>query len=539
MSMIEGVLAGMSMRTRQQQDEEDRAHLKKKREQEDDDRAFTMSERQRAIQMRTDLGRAASKVEPVEVKQDRPDTMDDRDVGQPGEAPLPTAGYDVDGKRFTDLTSARAAAAEANTPQAVTARMSDVLMRNGDPIGAQKLRVGAMEEQTSQFKLNDAMRADIDAKFNADIRARVTDWDSLDKFVSDSASDGHGGAIKLKTVPSADGKTRVVNVVLPDGSLKPTEKVFPNTADGLATAAAELERMPAEKKLAHLHQKAMLARQLAADESSAKYHEGMLGVAQQNANTQEQWRRDQAAAASTKAGNAVERMSEAGKIQLNDINKQDEALAAAINKGVAEGSLKPGNPDDPAWAHLNQQRQQLGIQKLRIFAREGLIDGASKAADLIAAGATPQDLVASKAQAQLIGGEYASDFIKAIDAHMAPKSKAEAVAQAVEKNGDKNYVVQLNGRTQTYGSAGSNSGSPSMVQVASRAKPTANSFAGNDAAFAAMSLPELRRYIDVGNAYAKRELARRTAAEADKSKASKAADDYLMRQAAAQGLTPQ
>lgn len=327
MSMIEGVLAGMSMRTRQQQDDEDRAYLKKKREQEDEDRTFAMSERQRAIQMRTDMGRAAARVEPVEVKQDRPDTMDDRDVGQPGEAPLPTAGYDVDGKRFTDLTSARAAAAEANTPQAVTARMSDVLMRNGDPIGAQKLRIGAMEEQTSQFKLNDAMRADIDAKFNADIRARVTDWDSLDKFVSDSASDGHGGAIKLKTVPSADGKTRVVNVVLPDGSLKPTEKVFPNTADGLATAAAELERMPAEKKLAHLHQKAMLARQLAADESSAKYHEGMLGVAQQNANTQEKFRRDQAGAMQAKAAGAAA----AGGMTMADLKDGHKSIASTLN----------------------------------------------------------------------------------------------------------------------------------------------------------------------------------------------------------------
>lgn len=119
-------------------------------------------------------------------------------------------------------------------------------------------------------------------------------------------------------------------------------------------------------------------------------------------------------------GKAI-KMSEAGKLQLQDINKQDEQLTKTINDAVAGGTLQQ-SADNPAWVHLQRQKQALQVQKLRVYAREGLINGADDAADLIRSGASPQELQASVQQAKMIGGEYAETFAKAVAA--APKPAA-------------------------------------------------------------------------------------------------------------------
>lgn len=116
-------------------------------------------------------------------------------------------------------------------------------------------------------------------------------------------------------------------------------------------------------------------------------------------------------------GKGGAKMSEAGKLQLQDINKQDEALQKAINDGVAGGTLKQ-DPNDPAWQHFTRQKQALQVQKLRIFAREGLISGEDEAKNLIDAGASPADLQVSVRQAQLIGGDYAKEFASTVNEHL-------------------------------------------------------------------------------------------------------------------------
>lgn len=151
------------------------------------------------------------------------------------------------------------------------------------------------------------------------------------------------------------------------------------------------------------------------------------------------------------AGKAA-KMSEAGKLQLQDINKQDEALQKAVNDGVAGGTLKQ-DPKDPAWQHFTRQKQALQVQKMRVFAREGLLDGADDAATLIAGGATPQDLDASVKQAQLIGGDYASEFMAAVKARNAPRSKGEAILRDAAATDTKDFVVDIGGRRVAYGDA--------------------------------------------------------------------------------------
>lgn len=280
MTMIEGVLMGLGGRARRQEEEDRITDAKKKRRQDDEDRAnaredraFTMSERARAVKMRGDMGAVAAPA----VVDAAPTPMP---IGIRDEVRAPEdTGTRVNGKTFTSQADVQAATAAYDTPQAVTARMADVSMRNGDPLGAQTLRTGAMQEQASKYTLDAAERADIKAKFVAKVQPLGT-FEQLEEFVSRSGADGMGGAIKVKMVLSPDGKSRVVHVIAPDGTLKPTEKSFENSPKGFALAKAELEGMPAEKMLAHLHTEAVEARAVKKQSDDAAHQQGMLKATQ-------------------------------------------------------------------------------------------------------------------------------------------------------------------------------------------------------------------------------------------------------------------
>jgi len=301
---------------------EDRKRQQQRDQWEAEDRAFSMSERARAVRMRDETAAAAA---PVAVQQVEPagPVMPGAEgaAGQPL-APIPT----VQGKVYDSQDAAAKAADEANAPPAVARRMADVAQRNGDPVRAQQLRTGAMQEQAAKLKLSADERAELDARFNADLQANVTDWNSFDRFTSDSAGDGQGGKLKLKSVPTADGKSMVVNVIQPDGTLRPTSKVFPNSADGLALATAELARLPPDKKLAHLHQKAVLAQQAERDANTATYQQGMLKATQDKtaAGIELAQARAEAARAKTATGGAQ-------GMTLADLKDGHKGIAATLN----------------------------------------------------------------------------------------------------------------------------------------------------------------------------------------------------------------
>jgi len=302
---------------------EDAADRKRRRDQEAEDRAFTMAERARATKLRDDMGAASAPVDVVQREQAGP--VDPGSDIPAARQPLETVST-VQGKPYESAQAATMAAAAANTPQAVAQRQAQVLSAAGNPLGAQQLRTGAMQEQAAKYTLNAAERADIDARFNADLQANVTDWDSFDRFTSDSAGDGQGGKLKLKSLPTADGKSMVVNVVQPDGTLRPTSKVFPNSADGLALATAELARLPPDKKLAHLHQKAVLAQQAERDANTATYQQGMLKATQDKtaAGIELAQARAEAARAKTATGGAQ-------GMTLADLKDGHKGIAATLN----------------------------------------------------------------------------------------------------------------------------------------------------------------------------------------------------------------
>lgn len=273
MNPVEMVLSGMSARRRMHREDEEAADRERRRRQEQEDRDFTMAERARAQKVRDDLAAAAA-----------PTTVDDAPVAAPiGSRDEPRAPEDIGvraaGKTFTDRAAAERAAAEYNSPQSMVGRQAQVLAQAGDVKGAQDLRTGLMQERAAALKLSEAERQALDDRFNADLDAGVTSWEGFDKFTSESAGDGFGGKIKLQTTVSSDGKTRIVNIVAPDGTLKPTGQTFPNDGDGLAMAKAELSRMTPDKKLAHLYQKEQMRRQAAAQQSTERYQQGMLEAA--------------------------------------------------------------------------------------------------------------------------------------------------------------------------------------------------------------------------------------------------------------------
>lgn len=166
------------------------------------------------------------------------------------------------------------------------------------------------------------------------------------------------------------------------------------------------------------------------------------------------------------------KLSEAASLELKNIAEQEQALQKLVDENVASGMLKQ-DPNDPSWKHLQRRTQALQVQKLRVYANEGLIKGDDAAQQLITSGASAAELQASKQQAQLIGGAYARDFAAAVDAQIkkqpggvpAPggvvygtgEAKPPAASQSIEtlpgsQTADGKPRYRLPGQTRWYAS---------------------------------------------------------------------------------------
>lgn len=111
------------------------------------------------------------------------------------------------------------------------------------------------------------------------------------------------------------------------------------------------------------------------------------------------------------------KLSEASTLALKDIAEQEQSLQKLVDENIASGMLKQ-DANNPAWKHFQRRTQALQVQKLRVYAKEGVIDGGEAAQQLITGGASMAELQASKQQAQLIGGGYAQQFAAAVDAQI-------------------------------------------------------------------------------------------------------------------------
>ncbi|WP_395701227.1 hypothetical protein [Aquabacterium sp.] len=162
---------------------------------------------------------------------------------------------------------------------------------------------------------------------------------------------------------------------------------------------------------------------------------------------------------------AVDKMSEAGKEQLRGIEHRDSELQKTIETGIANGSLSasatgPDGKPSPGYAnyvYLAKQQQAIGLQRMRLLASEGVLDGKEAAEQLLASGPTGPDLEASVAQADRIGSKYARDFRAALEPALkyarSPEYMMQSIRADAERTGTKDYRVELPGVKTAVGNA--------------------------------------------------------------------------------------
>lgn len=167
--------------------------------------------------------------------------------------------FKVGGQRFTDRAAADTAVVEGNKPGAAMGRMVDVLNRAGKPVEAMELDTKGNQSKVAKLQLDEAQRVALNRAYDDDLNKRGSSFEALAEFVSNSAGDGRAGSLKVKAVPSADGKKVVFAKVNDDGTTTPTAYSFDNTPQGLERAKSLLSRsVSPEAKLTHLHQQAQL-----------------------------------------------------------------------------------------------------------------------------------------------------------------------------------------------------------------------------------------------------------------------------------------
>jgi hypothetical protein len=316
-----------------------------RQEQRDNER----KDRAESDSLKSDLKRAGQSVDVQATAGDtKPDTMDDRDVGQAGEQPLAPPSFAVNGVKFVDRAAADAEAAKQNAPAARAARVAGVYDAHGKVKEGLEVRQTQQQTELGGLQLNEAQRKHVNQLFDDHLQT-LGSHDDIAQFVNNSNHDGEAGGLQVQAVPSADGKNVEYQRVMPDGTLQPTGLSFANDTRGLAMAKEYLSKnVPSHDKLNNLHQLAQ--EQITKDKNAqdATHQAGMLGVAQQNANTQEQYRRDQAGhlarmegIARDKGGNKADPYE---SMAFKSMEAERANLAGLINKAKAEGTWT-GTPE--------------------------------------------------------------------------------------------------------------------------------------------------------------------------------------------------
>jgi hypothetical protein len=294
-------------------------------------------------------------------------SSDNRDAGEAGTAtPIPAQRVGMQGLMAPD--QANAAVAAANTPEAMRARQLAVLQKQS-PEKAAILQAHDLSLKNTQM---DVANKEFDSAASA---AAAKGWDAFGKFMDDSQADNSKG----KWVPSADGKTMQAYKMGPDGTLQPSGLIFENSPKGLAEAATFVSKqVPITAKLKHYMDVKEADRKEGHDQATERYQDRMAGVAEQNAATNEKFREDMGAAATTKAGKGVvERMTEVDKLTFTDLNKQRETINNEITKARAQGMW---NDKDPGAQQLLTQQNALGMRAQALIKKYDT-DGSSGAPD--------------------------------------------------------------------------------------------------------------------------------------------------------------
>jgi len=132
---------------------------------------------------------------------------------------------------------AAANAMEQNKPGAWETRAAN-LARQGNAFAATALANNAsIRNNTAQAGIAEQTLAD---QTTARSIQTLADFDAVGTYISDTPADNNGGKFKGKFMLSADGKTQIFNKLNDDGTYTPTQRVFPNTPQGLTQAKEAL-----------------------------------------------------------------------------------------------------------------------------------------------------------------------------------------------------------------------------------------------------------------------------------------------------------
>lgn len=309
-------------------------------------------------------------------------------------------GYRVGAQRFAEKgVGTDAAVAAANTPEATRGRVTAALMAQGKVAEADQLTTSGLQAKAAQITIGKAEREEANSVFDDGVKKALQTGgpQGLAQFMSESHADGKAGALKFQAVVSPDGKSWQMHRVGEDGATQPFGQTFSNDEAGMATAGLLLSRsVPEKDKVAHM---------LAVKEADrrTKHDEGTLKIAQQNADTNEQWRKDQAANA-----------------------KEQLRITAAHHKAIEAGKAKAGDPI------------QVSLKDMREF--EGDLDKYIKDQYPVKEGADAKERGLMNAQATAIKANGSSIF--QTNAAMGIPLTAGTVLQALELTKDpKNIIV--------------------------------------------------------------------------------------------------
>lgn len=193
-------------------------------------------------------------------------------------------------RSFASRGIAEAEAAKMNTPQGTRARTMTALSAQGNAVGADQLRTSGIQADAAQAALDKGKRDEANAVFDLGVKEALQRGgpDALATFMSESHADGAGGKAKFKAVTQPDGKWQI-HQVNEDGTTAPIgRQSYTSDDQGYATAGMLLARaVPEKDKVAHFTQ-------LSENKRKADHDAAQLKIAQQNADTQEKYRKDQA-----------------------------------------------------------------------------------------------------------------------------------------------------------------------------------------------------------------------------------------------------
>lgn len=362
----------------------------------------------------------------------RPESMDDRDIGQPGETAPLMASMRVAGRGGFNPLQAQSAAAAANTPEAIEAKQI-AFLRGSNPIKAYGMQAMSIRAKASDIDF-------ANRRFDSDLSdAAGRGWAALTDFTNKSGV----SPTQTKWVPTADGKRGEVNIVQPDGSLKPTGMTFDNDAGGALEAATILSKStPLDAKMQHFaarkdrrqaferqsfmdteglkDKQQALGRADRQQASTEAYQGRMAGVAERNAETNEQYRRDlirmQGVKAVTGGGRRADHFDEkqwdgANKIEPSFVTFSDPNGSA---KGIESPELR--------------QRYRQKLNQLRASGDYGPDEAAELARDsVLALKNAAEQRAAESRKANAEGGGWFSKPPPAI-------SESEAVRQITNES---------------------------------------------------------------------------------------------------------